>query len=337
MRNALFFSLVLGACSGPRATPPAQVPVSPIAEAEPAPLQAFHSDAHVIFETEADLGGDALEPVRLHQDGILRVGTAGARVAEGLGSSFSESLFGVPVPGHVIIGIPQSDEEDPPRRWIVFKHENNQLTIVFDQVLPNQYVDSLELEINAGEFSVGETYNTTCDRYWAPRNYEGMGDDMEVAVPVESERIVFRDNEEVRREPTGQTVDCRGGIAACPFVYLVDGDDEELMGEVLRNVRGEDAYTTQGLALTGDAGEEITIVVREEKPEVTFLDHVALVVGGQAVAPEQCAAMPAPAFCEADHVPHRLAEGEELTLTFRAPAGSRELVATGYYIPVPPR
>ena len=65
-----------------------------------------------------------------------------------------------------------------------------------------------------------------------------------------------------------------------------------------------------------------------------------MLVGDVRVTPNQCAALPAPAYCGDDGVRTLLIRGDQLRLTFTPPAGATcadlALVADGYYVPTVP-
>ena len=125
-------------------------------------------------------------------------------------------------------------------------------------------------------------------------------------------------------------------LAACPYVYVMTEAGAELVGEILRDVRGSDAYATQDLALPMQHGT-VHVQLREEKKEVTYLDSIALVVDGREVLPTICSWEQGLPHCAADGDFHRMFEGDVLDLWFTVPDGasSIELRATGYYIPTP--
>lgn len=134
--------------------------------------------------------------------------------------------------------------------------------------------------------------------------------------------------------------------AACPFVYeqLADGS-QHFHGEVLRNLRYSDVEQWQPLALTAPAGRSERIVLRivEEKAETTYLDALALEVGGEQLLPDACLdpghaqATALHAVCANDGNKVQLRRGQAIEVQFTVPASlataPHRLWANGYYLP----
>lgn len=116
---------------------------------------------------------------------------------------------------------------------------------------------------------------------------------------------------------------------------MIAGEEPELIGEILRNVRGRDAYTTQSLRLPPVTNRPLRLRIAEEKPEITYLDAVWMSVDGARVSPRECEGSVLPLWCAADGKPFRLAEGHAIELTFDVMGEHLELMATGYYVPTP--
>ena len=119
--------------------------------------------------------------------------------------------------------------------------------------------------------------------------------------------------------------------AACPRVFVRDGDALIYKGEILRHHRGVAARAVQALALGKHEGT-VTVEIREDKPEITYIDHIYAVVDGLEIAPTQCRGSK-PAYCERDGIDAVLHPGDRLVLTFTAPSGALELRAAGHYVP----
>lgn len=137
------------------------------------------------------------------------------------------------------------------------------------------------------------------------------------------------------RRPLSQVQSC-DALAACPFVYRLGDGEPQLLGEILRNVRGAAAATVQSLAVEGRGEGRVEVRLSEQKPEVTYLDEVFLEVDGVRVEPQACRAAAAPAYCAADGRNHLMGEGDALDLQFVTPPhAAARLVARGYYVPTP--
>jgi hypothetical protein len=124
--------------------------------------------------------------------------------------------------------------------------------------------------------------------------------------------------------------------AACPHVYALEGDAFVYRGEILRNLSSPELETKQALRLSRAAigGERVvTIELREEKDETTFLEEIYLEIDGVAIEPRECAA--GGGFCRSDGSYHVIERGDSLRLTFAvdAASGTPRLVAVGYYVP----
>lgn len=131
------------------------------------------------------------------------------------------------------------------------------------------------------------------------------------------------------RKPSGKVQKC-DELSACPFVYEIVDGKQQLIGEILRNVRYQPALQ----ALWLGEGQGATIRLTEEKPEVTFLDEIYLEVDGVRVSPAACIADPKLAYCSADERYHVMSTGAVLPLEFAGPKGKRNLFARGYYNPM---
>jgi hypothetical protein len=121
--------------------------------------------------------------------------------------------------------------------------------------------------------------------------------------------------------------------AACPFVYVETEGGWDFRGEILRDVRSAAAAATRTMALGRATGETLRIKIAERKPEVTFLDAVAVRAGDEVIRPRRCRAANGP-LCAADGETLRLERGDEVVLELDVPAGAElVLLATGYYVP----
>lgn len=162
--------------------------------------------------------------------------------------------------------------------------------------------------------------------------YDECPDDSTVTYRLDGTALVETGRQVVR---TGDPSEC----AACPYVYLLAGDRFVRQGEILRNLNRASLAATQSLPLahaTAPAGL-LTVELREEKDETTFLDDVYLEVDGERVSPLECSAAPL-AYCAAGGDHHVLHRGDSLRLTFAtavdvSAASPPRLYATGYYVP----
>lgn len=124
-------------------------------------------------------------------------------------------------------------------------------------------------------------------------------------------------------------------MAACPVVYsLAEVPVRE--GEILRNLDRPSLEQTRSLRIaTRQCGGTARYRIAEEKPEVTSLDEVVLVVDGVELSPDACATADLP-YCANDGRALELARGEHLDLAFTIPPGSAcrsvELRANGHYV-----
>jgi len=126
----------------------------------------------------------------------------------------------------------------------------------------------------------------------------------------------------------GKILGIEEGMAACPFVYLGD----KLQGELVRNFNMPRREATQSLAVEAPCSGKVTYRIVEAKREITKLDELVLVVGDRVVLPETCGAL-----CANDGQAHTLVQGDSLEVTFDIPAGACEqayLRANGHYVPL---
>jgi len=210
--------------------------------------------------------------------------------------------------------------EDEPDRSRVFLYQKGALVLVFDEQRPG-------LRFSAkGTGRYLEGFGETCD---------GKKDDARAKVHAVALRLNRKGTEMIRtRAPSRRVISCDyDAMSACPFVYELDDGTPWFAGEILRNLRGSPAYALQSLGLRTQTAGTARLRLSEEKPEVTYLDEIYLVVDGTRVAPTACRATPAPAYCVADHRYHVMAEGDTLELELDVPAGPRSLFARGFYIP----
>lgn len=273
-------------------------------------------------EIEADVDGKAgNEKIVLHSDGTLSAGGASLKIPfDRTDAPLQHAELEVVSLGGKRRGIwvrtLHSDDEDPPTRHRVFVLGKGALREVANELVATQVKFGKE-----GTMRYLESGWEACMRVQAKK----------VRRQVVTLRLDKAGKKMVKtRKPSAEVQNCNE-LAACPFVYEVIGDDVRFAGEILRYVRSKDLETTQSLAL---ATRATTIRIVEEKLETTYLDAVWLEVDGVRVAPKACAAVPSLPYCAADGEYHVMNLGDVLELEFDAPAGARQLVARGYYIPV---
>lgn len=283
--------------------------------------------------------GDAALPVRLDTDGTLRVGDSSLKVEfadpkrnpETWKAQAKLSVVtlepGQPI---VVLATPTADSEDPPNRYQVFLVGDGAITKAFDQRIGTYGVHPLNVKGDGAIFYVEDGW-TACERAKFPK--EATRQKVSFTLDATGKAFV-----ESGRADTAEKMKCNE-LAACPFVYRVEGSAETRLGEILRYLRGADAYAEQTLEIPGEPGERLHLRLKEEKLEITYLDAVHLEVGSVRVMPERCEAKPAPAHCVPDHQPYVMRPGDTLDLVFRIPAGAESeparLVARGYYVPIP--
>jgi hypothetical protein len=355
MRSILMLTLV-AACGGaprPGPVPVADVDPAPIAVADPAPTAAVSADpahgdgpaAKEVLRGRGDVDGRAGdENIVLYADGRLVAGGASGQAEYtdpseydlGKQAKISVVRLSAEVPRAVLLELPLADDEDPPNRYQLFAPEDGKLHRVLDVVLGVYGVTPVRFPGDGTMVYVEDGW-TACTRDEAA-TMRPRADIHEVALgphgpdgkPVEASR-----------QATGQVQDC-SQLAACPFVDLVgaDGSTTEL-GEILRDLRGSDAYAQQTLALPSATNAVVHLRLREDKDEATYLDQLYLEVDGVAVAPRSCRTSGAASFCARDLQMTRMVKGDRLDLWFdlpsATPAGSLRLVASGYYAPTPTR
>jgi hypothetical protein len=287
----------------------------------------------VVLRTEGDLLGDAaVETVTLHADGTLVSGQARATIELTGASEFwmeQQARLQVvvlrrdPAIRAVLVSLPNDEEEDPASRHQLFLVDGPTFRRVLD-IAPGAYGERpLEFPGDGTARYVEDGWGA-CERANHP------------ARPVARQEVVWRLEGDTMREsartPTRQMQDC-SQLAACPFVYLLEGDRATFAGEILRNLRGFDAYALQELALPARAGHGVRVRLTEEKDEVTYLDEIYLEVDGVRFEPTSCATR-STLFCRADHRAHVMRRGDSLELAFDAPPGTTRLYARGYYVPL---
>ncbi len=328
MRIAALAPALLAACSAPPAAPAA--PTGTASSAAPAP-DAGPDRSAVLLATAADIDGrPGDERIELLKGGTLRAGDLETRVElPDTGEYFwgkQAALTPVALAPDVTaihLEVPTGDSEDPPNVHRIYLARGGRLVKVFDRIV-GVYTPTRLRFPGDGTLHYVEQGWEACERAKHP------------PTPVPKQEVVFRLDRagtrmiEVERIDTAGTQDC-SQLAACPFVYAVSDTGAVRVGEILRDLRGERAYSLQSLELPRGTTR---VRLAEEKPEITFLDEIVLVVDGVELRPLACRGAPVPDYCAADHVPYVLRRGDTLDLTFEATRGDdTTLFARGYYRP----
>jgi hypothetical protein len=154
-------------------------------------------------------------------------------------------------PRAILVALPTNQDEDPPSLHQLFIAEPNGLRRVLNMYLGQQEPLSFN---NDGTAEFVESGSRACAR---------AGQDFTSTATVERQKITLggltdeSDLREIGRDDTGETQRC-DQIPACPYVYVVQGGRPKLVGEILRNQSGPDAYAIQRLSLPLSTGSRST-------------------------------------------------------------------------------
>ena len=258
----------------------------PEPESQPAPAPEPPEDPppHVVLEIEAAWDakpGD--DRIALYSDGRLVAGDEEGRaempVSDGYFFDKQAALSVVrfdkkAAVNAIVVALPTPDDEDPPQVYQVFVSEAGKLRRIFHKTIGSYNVTPLKFRGN-GTARYLEDGWTACGREDFPK----VAQRQFVTLRRDAKGMLAKES----RKKSGKTMVC-DQLAACPFVYVVDGDQAQRIGEILRNIRGLAAATEQGLELPAGARR---VEIREEKPEVTHLDAVALEVDGPPLRPRR--------------------------------------------------
>lgn len=133
---------------------------------------------------------------------------------------------------------------------------------------------------------------------------------------------------EIALDDKGKVVAVSQIFVACPHVYVAG----RYQGEILRDLARPALERWQALPIELPCdGDVVHVRIAEDKPEVTELDAVELVVAGAHLRPLACGAL-----CGNDGVAHTLRQGDALDVAFALPPGARcgraLLRANGHYV-----
>ena len=153
------------------------------------------------------------------------------------------------------------------------------------------------------------------------------------------------DYEKIEIEPGENTITLsltdRDGWA-CPWLYVYDGHSFERRTEILRNVQGKQNEQTEisPIGPVEIVDGSITLMVTEEKEEITFIDELTIIADGIKVraGASSCATAK---VNERDQDYLTLASGESCEFRFRLPdsfAGRQRatvsVIVSGFYVPL---
>ncbi|MCP4539364.1 MAG: hypothetical protein GY832_19685 [Chloroflexi bacterium] len=128
---------------------------------------------------------------------------------------------------------------------------------------------------------------------------------------------------------------------ACPWLYVYDGHSFERRTEILRNVRGKqnEQTETSPIGPVEIVDGTITLMVVEEKDEITFIDELYVIVDGIEVRADADCHYTAQ-VAKRDHNYLTLTSGESVEFRFTLPdsfAGKQQsivsIVVSGFYEP----
>jgi hypothetical protein len=155
---------------------------------------------------------------------------------------------------------------------------------------------------------------------------------------------VLRDGRLHEGEVVSKRVRNPDECAACPRAYVLEAAGFAYKGEILRDLDRAELAGEQRLAFTraqrfrSNSDGRVTIELREEEPEISHIDAVALELDGRRILPVGCEQRSS-AICHVDGHEQVLRRGDTLRLEFEVgelDADSRvALVAVGYYVPTP--
>lgn len=324
------------AASGSETETVTSPPTADSRPAEPPPPGPDRTNAAVPVLVEGDSFtlDDASVDVYLDIRGVLHVGPLETPI-EGVDASESRwqradvmTEFFDGDREAVLVTVETAEDEDPPNHFRLYLVHDNALHLVFDQVVGSYGQQSIALP-GEGSIRYIEDGWTACDRLGHPQ----FATQDEVVWRLDASGLQM----EATRAPTRERQRC-GELAACPHVYRLDGGREAYVGEVLRNLRTRAATAWQPLTTDAVSSGRVRFMLREERPEVTYLDALFAEVAGVRLDPVACQGQPAPPFCAADDVPLVLREGDALEVVFEVPPGLTGpliLRARGYYVPTP--
>lgn len=121
-------------------------------------------------------------------------------------------------------------------------------------------------------------------------------------------------------------------LVACPFVYLKSGNEYIYKGEIIRNLIGKSAESTQTLELGTTDSEKIIIRIKEEKEEVSYINYIAVKSNGKIIKPLILRSNRN--LIVDDNNYYILKKGEFIDLEFIVEKKSKIiLIGKGYYLP----
>ncbi len=121
-------------------------------------------------------------------------------------------------------------------------------------------------------------------------------------------------------------------IAACPFVYVKNGNRFIYKGEIIRNLIGKKSEETQKLNIGISKSEELIVRIKEEKKEVSYINYLALECNNKIIKPIKTKNNTELLLDDNKYL--TLKKGSQIDLVFKVPKKSIiTLIGKGYYIP----
>ena len=125
---------------------------------------------------------------------------------------------------------------------------------------------------------------------------------------------------------------------ACPFYYLLSKDGKLFRkeGEILRNIVGAEQEVLEETDIDYPVIKDgqLSVLVKEEKDEISFIDYLALQVNGMTILPSQ-KGRAGHLLSTRDNEYLVMRKGDALLVTFPIPKGEKlekvTLLAEGYY------
>jgi hypothetical protein len=215
----------------------------------------------------------------------------------------------------LLISYKEAEKEDPPYNHSIFRLLDSNIVTV-SEIFSSGY--------NTGQISFVDDYSFTVDH--------GRFPDIKGTYTLDN---LYVKQSDLYEQPENE-VDY-SNMAACPFVYLIDGENKIYKGEILRYLNAEYTETWQKLDLKLDEKiySSLKICISEEKDETSFINSVYLEINGKIYTPKL---IPSKSrnFISDDDKYFKLSKGEIIELQFNfKPELIRTCVlhAKGYYLP----
>jgi hypothetical protein len=251
---------------------------------------------------------------------------------------------------HFVVVMPESEADRASPGWIFtsLRPLPDEITVDEDR---QEYAWTLDYVYEApegyfsGTFEPG-TYAVAVAFIASPLSREeaGVGEDVILwpgvtggGASTDYETVVIEDG--TMTSLTIEITDDHGW--ACPWLYVFDGQSFQRRTEILRNLDDSALARTEITPIGPVVAVDGSIVIRvaEEKDEIAYIDMLALLVDGAAVAAAGADQGAASQVSAADGEYLVLRQGETVDLHFRVPAFFTDgdpvsVVVTGYYQPL---